>query len=82
MADVAGRPVTTLKNYYGSSLGAAWVAAIGSGQDLRWEDIGRLVGHGETFQPDPARVAVYDRGYRDFRALYETLKPFFHRSLT
>ncbi len=79
MADVAGRPVHTLKDHHGSSVGAAWVAAIGSGQDVRWEDIGQLVGYGEVFEPRPDHVAVYDRGYADFRALYETLKPFFHR---
>jgi xylulokinase len=79
MADVAGRPVQTLTDHHGSSVGAAWVAAIGSGQDVRWEDIGRLVGYGEVFEPDPANVAMYDQGYADFRALYETLKPFFHR---
>jgi xylulokinase len=82
MADVAGRPVHTLKDHHGSSVGAAWVAAIGSGQDVRWDEIGRLVGYGEVFEPDPANVAVYERGYRDFRTLYETLKPFFHREPT
>lgn len=80
MADVAGRPVHTLRDHHGSSVGAAWVAAIGSGQDVRWEDIGKLVGYGEVFEPIPENAAVYDIGYRDFRALYETLKPFFHRT--
>lgn len=79
MADVAGRPVTTLRDFYGSSVGAAWVAAIGSGQDVAWEDIAGLVAYGEEFVPDPPRAAFYDQGYRDFRALYETLKPFFRR---
>jgi len=79
MADVAGRPVTTLRDYYGSSVGAAWVAAVGSGQDVAWEDIGQLVGYGTEYRPRPEAVATYEAGYRDFRSLYETLKPFFHR---
>jgi len=80
MADVAGQPVHTLRNHHGSSVGAAWVAAIGSGQDVRWEDIGRLVGYGETFEPIVENIVIYESGYRDFRLLYETLKPFFHRT--
>ncbi len=77
MADVAGRPVEVLRDSYGSSVGAAWVAAIGSGEDLRWEDIATMVRYGRRHEPRPEAVAVYDKGYRAFRSLYETLKPFF-----
>ncbi len=34
------------------------------------------------FMPDPANAAVYDRGYADFRELYETLKPLFRKRAT
>ena len=80
MADVAQKPVRTLKDNHGSCIGAAWVAAIGSGQNVTWEDIGGLVGTGDVFQPNAAHAAVYDRGYGDFRALYDTLRPFFRRA--
>ena len=79
MADVAGAPVQTLADFYGSSVGAAWVAAIGSGADVAWTDIERLVSYGTVYEPRPEAVAVYEKGYADFRLLYETLKPFFHR---
>ncbi|WP_172327887.1 FGGY-family carbohydrate kinase [Mangrovicoccus sp. HB161399] len=77
-AEVTGRPVQVLARDYGSAAGAAWVAFVASGQ-LGWEEITARVELGETFTPDPANIAVYDKGYADFRALYETLKPFFHR---
>ncbi|MBA3520031.1 MAG: FGGY-family carbohydrate kinase [Rhizobiales bacterium] len=77
MADVAQKPVHTLANDHGSSVGAAWVAAIGSGQDVAWEDVRGLVGTGTTYQPNANNAATYDRGYGEFRALYDALKPFF-----
>lgn len=77
MADVAGAPVQTLRDFYGSSVGAAFVAAIGSGSGVDWGDIGRLVGYGRTFEPRSEAVAVYDIGYREYRLLYGTLRSFF-----
>jgi len=78
MADVAGRPVQVLGNAHGSCAGAAWVAAVAAGT-ADWAEITTLVAYGELFEPDPVAKAVHDAGYRDFRALYEALKPFFHR---
>ncbi len=82
MADVAGAPVQTLRDFYGSSVGAAFVAAIGSGAGVNWSDIGRLVSYGRTFEPHCVSAATYDHGYADFRGLYQTLHPFFHKSDT
>lgn len=79
LADVLQQPVQLLANPYGSCVGAAWVAAIGSGQDVGWSDIQGLSGRGACISPDPLHAAVYDRGYREFRDLYETLKPLFRR---
>ena len=79
MADVLQKPVRLLANAHGSCVGAAWVAAIGSGQHVGWDDVQRLSGLGDTIAPDPSRAAIYDRGYSEFRDLYETLKPLFQR---
>jgi xylulokinase len=79
LADVMQKPVRLLANPYGSCVGAAWVAAIGSGQTVGWNDVQRLSGLGATIAPDPSRAAVYDRGYSEFRDLYETLRPLFRR---
>ena len=65
VADVLQQPVQLLANHHGSCVGAAWVAAIGSGQDVGWEDIGGLVRPWRLISPIPAHAAVYDRGYRD-----------------
>ena len=80
LADVLQKPVRLLANPYGSCIGAAWVAAIGSGQDVGWNDVQRLSGLGATVEPDTPNADVYDRGYADFRKLYEVLKPMFHAS--
>jgi len=80
MADVAGKPVTTLRDFYGSSVGAAFVAAIGSGAGVDWGDIGRLVSYGRVFEPRDDAVAAHQRGYVEFRELYATLRSYFHRN--
>lgn len=77
VADVVGLPVRLLDNPHGSSVGAAWVAAIGSGLSSDWSGVSALARHGALIEPDPANRAVYDRGYARYRAAYEALKPVF-----
>jgi xylulokinase len=79
MADILQAPVRLLENHHGSCVGAAWVAAVASGSGAGWQDILRLVRYGDEIAPNPANAEVYARGYADFRALYVTLRPFFHR---
>ena len=75
VADVCGQPVTTLANAYGSSVGAAWVAAVGLGL-AQWGDVAQARRLGKTFAPTPGAASLY----ADYRALYEALRPFFHRA--
>ncbi len=77
VADVVGLPVRLLDNPHGSSVGAAWVAAIGSGLSSDWSGVSALARHGDLIEPDPANRAVYDRGYARYRTAYEALKPVF-----
>jgi xylulokinase len=77
MADVIGAPVQLLDNPYGSSVGAAWVAAIGTGLASDWNGISRLATRGALIEPNPANRTVYDNGYARYRATYEALKPVF-----
>lgn len=79
LADVLQKPIWLLANPYGSCVGAAWVAAIGAGQNVGWNDVQRLSGLEASITPDPSHAAVYDRGYEEFRGLYNTLKPLFQR---
>jgi xylulokinase len=76
VADVCGAPVTTLADAYGSSVGAAWVAAVGAGL-AQWSDVAKARRLGKTFAPDTA--PAMDAVNADYRALYVALRPFFHR---
>ncbi|WP_018183584.1 FGGY-family carbohydrate kinase [Kaistia granuli] len=77
MADVVGAPVQLLDNPYGSSVGAAWVAAMGTGLASDWNGISSLATRGALIEPNPANRTVYDRGYARYQASYEALKPVF-----
>jgi xylulokinase len=81
MADVIGAPVQLLDNPYGSSVGAAWVAAIGTGLASDWNGISRLATRGALIEPNPANRTVYDNGYARYRAAYDALKPVFAMAL-
>ena len=78
VADVCGAPVTTLADAYGSSVGAAWVAAVGAGL-AQWSDVAKARRLGKTFAPRPDAAGAMRAAYADYRALYCALRPFFHR---
>ena len=77
VADILQMPVQRLEGHPGSCLGAAWVAAIGTGASTDWAGASALVRYGETVSPDPAHAAAYAQGYAQFRALYQRLAPWF-----
>jgi xylulokinase len=77
VADVLQAPVRLVENVHGSAVGAALVAAIGSGGSLSWGDARRLARLGDTIAPNTANSAVYDRGYSGYLALYAALQPIF-----
>jgi xylulokinase len=77
VADVIQMPVQRLEGHPGSCLGAAWVAAIGTGASTDWGGARALVRYGERVEPNPAHAAAYAQGYAQFRALYERLAPWF-----
>ena len=66
MADVLQQPVRLLANPYGSCVGAAWVAAIGSGQNVGWNDVQRLSGLGATIEPSQSNAARTTAATRNF----------------
>jgi len=80
VADIIGLPVQLLEGHPGSCLGAAWVAAIGTGASSDWAGASALVRRGPTVEPDPSHAAIYDVGYRRFRDLYDRLAPWFARA--
>ncbi len=78
-ADALQLPVTTLEGHPGSCLGAAWVAAMGTGAGDDWAHIARFTRKGATFEPDPANAAAYDHLYGLYRETYQRLKPLYPR---
>ena len=72
VADVLQQPVHRLKGHPGSSLGAAWTAAVGIGA-ADWAGISRFVQQDETLEPDPAHAQTYAAGYARYRDLYRRL---------
>jgi len=83
-ADVLNRSVHRVDRHPGSCLGAAFVAAVGTGAITDWNRIGDYVTLGRTFTPRAAHVAAYARKYAMWRDVYErlrTLYPHLHGAL-
>ncbi|WP_163879260.1 FGGY-family carbohydrate kinase [Rhizobium laguerreae] len=70
VSDVLQQPLQGLTGHPGSCLGVAWAAAIGAGLTEDWSGVTAFVGQGDRIVPYPDNAAVYDRGYRTYRALY------------
>jgi sugar (pentulose or hexulose) kinase len=81
-ADVFGLPTARPHLYETSSLGAAIDAAVGLGLHASFDAaVKEMTRTGDTFEPDPARRALYDDLYRTvYRPLYGRLQPLY-RSL-
>jgi xylulokinase len=81
MADVLGRPVSVHADHPGSALGAAYVAAVGTGLVPDWQVETHLQGAVRVVEPDPEAHRVYDDGYALYRDLYRRLIPTFPQAL-
>jgi len=79
LADVLDRPVERLLNHPGSSLGAAFVAGMGTGQLDDWAAIAEFVPSDRVFEPDAERKMLYDEAFGIYRETYERLKPLYPR---
>jgi xylulokinase len=77
MADIFQMPVRVLTDHPGSCLGAAWLAAIGTGASTDWHGVTRFIGAGRVLDPNAANAETYDAGYARFRSLYGQLRPWF-----
>jgi xylulokinase len=79
MTDIMGFPLYTINTTEGAAFGAAILAAVGTGA---YPDVPtacrQMVRKVETFQPDSAGVAEYERLYPIFRGLYPALADSYH----
>lgn len=79
IADVLAVPLLPVVEHGGASLGAAFVAAVGSGGFADWSVAEKFVRLGEPITPDPVNVAAYDEAYASFLELQAVLTPISHR---
>ncbi len=77
IADIFQMPVRVLTDHPGSCLGAAWLAAIGTGATTDWHGVTNFIGQGRVLTPNPATAAAHDQGYARYRSLYGQLAPWF-----
>lgn len=73
-ADALGRPVYRIDRHPGSCLGAAFVAAIGTGALTDWSAISRYVARGRCFEPAPRALAALGTKYLLWRDTYTRLQ--------
>ena len=78
LTDIFNKRVATLETQEGSALGAALLAAVGTGQFANVEEACEQALHeASSIDPDPQAVTVYETRYETYQALYHALKPLF-----
>jgi xylulokinase len=78
-ADVTGVPLTVSANENATPLGAAMLAAIGTGGGSVDDLVERWVQRGVSYTPDPAAAERYSRLYKIYAGLYPALAPSMHK---
>ena len=74
-ADVTGREIEVPASDTATTLGAAILAGVGTGVYGSFEEAAvRTVRVKKTYEPDPEKKAVYERGYETYRKLYPALE--------
>jgi xylulokinase len=77
-ADVLGVDLHPVVDHPGASLGAAVIAAVGTGVLDELTDVDRYLSLGPPVVPDPGRAERYTQAYQEWRALGEALTPLSH----
>jgi xylulokinase len=72
-SDILQQPIQLLNGHPGSCLGAAWMAALGTGLTDDWQGVTRFVQYGGKVEPNAAHAKMYDHGYKLFRNSYQAL---------
>ena len=74
-ADVTGKTVVVPASDTATTLGAAILAGVGVGFYRDYEEaVSLTVKETRRHEPDPSKKEVYDKTYRTYRELYESLK--------
>ena len=73
-SDVLGIPLEEVARHPGSSLGAAFVAGMGTGEFGDWGQIERFVEVSSVVRPNPDAHETYEELFQIYRAIYKSLK--------
>ncbi|WP_277584640.1 FGGY-family carbohydrate kinase [Psychrobacillus antarcticus] len=73
IADITGLELESIIEHPGSSLGAAFIAGMGSGEIQEWSDIHKYIKIEETIFPDSNKYDGYQKLYKIYRSSYEKL---------
>ena len=78
-ADVLNRPIKQVKNpIQTNARGTAFIAAVGLGY-LSWDQIPQLMEYSHVFTPNPENRAIYDRLFKEYLNIYESMKKIYKR---
>jgi xylulokinase len=83
-ADVLGISLEEVADHPGSSLGAAFIAGMGTGQFQEWAEIERFIRVSSVVKPNPTAHERYQELFRLYRGIYESLKekfPVLHQAI-
>jgi xylulokinase len=78
-ADVTGVPLSVSANENATPLGAAMLAAIGTGGGAVEDLVDRWVHRGVSYTPDPAATARYDQLFAIYAGLYPAMATGMHQ---
>ncbi len=78
-ADVLGISLEQVADHPGSSLGAAFCAGMGVGAFQRWDEVERYIKISTITHPDPENHIRYQKLFKLYREIYESLKDIFPR---
>ncbi|SDG31975.1 xylulokinase [Fontibacillus panacisegetis] len=74
-ADIFGTPVVSLKNEQGPAMGAAMMAAVGSGWFRSLKDCAeQFIDYVATYEPIPANVETYSRLFKLYQQVYSATR--------
>lgn len=79
-ADIFNTPVVTLETEQGPAMGAAMIAAVGTGWYDSFESCSEVfVNYKEEVKPNPHAVERYNKIYANYREIYPTIKDLSHK---
>ena len=77
-ANICGTKVTVIEKNESTSLGAAVIGGVAVGIFDNIESASDHIVKKRDFYPVPELLAVYERGFSEYKKMYRTFSPIFH----